>query len=154
VTSALLAPFGEGTPPDDAHTQPARRIVLIDPRSERRAVTRLLIGGCPALAVVGVAADLGAAVVQIRSEQADAALVEIQMPVTEGLAAIAALREGFPDLRILVCSFRDDAATREAAREAGADGFLKKPLEVSALLRLVDASGPEAGGSSPFGVSR
>lgn len=152
--TTLLAPPGNGTSPDDSQAQPARRIVLIDPRSERGAVTRLLIRGCPTLAVVGLAADLGAAAVQIRAEHADAALVEIQMPVTEGLAAIAALREGFPELRIVVCSFRDDAATRAAAQEAGADGYLKKPLEVSALLRLVDASGPKAGGTSPFGVSR
>jgi len=151
--TTLLAPLGEDTPPDDPHAHAPRRIVLIDPRSERRGVTRLLIGGCPALTVVGLAADLGTAAVQIRAEHADAALVEIQMPVTEGLAAIVGLRAGFPELRIVVCSFRDDAATREAARQAGADGYLKKPLEVSALVRLVDASGPNAGGTSRFGVS-
>jgi len=136
LVSVLSSPQ---TGADEPDARPARRIVLIDPRSERRAVTHLLIGGCPALDVVGLAADLDEAAVQIRAEQPDAALVEIQMPVTDGLAAIAALREGFPELRIVVCSFRDDAATRQAAHEAGADGYLRKPLEVSALARLVDA---------------
>jgi DNA-binding NarL/FixJ family response regulator len=111
--------------------------VVIDPRPERRAITSLVLGRCKALTVVGLAATLGDAEPQIRSEQAEIVLVEIQMPVPEGLATIAALRDRFPDLRIVVCSFQSDATTREAARASGADGYLSKPLHLGELLTLV-----------------
>ena len=81
--------------------------------------------------------SLAEAVTQICAEHADAVLVEIQMPVTLGLATIGALRERFPDLRIIVCSFHNDSATRQAARMHGADGYLAKPLDRASLVRLV-----------------
>jgi DNA-binding NarL/FixJ family response regulator len=122
--------------------------VLVDPRQERRAVTSLLVERCQPLTVVGLAGSLAEAEAQIRAEQADIALVEIQMPVTEGLATIGGLREQFPDLRIVVCSFHDELATREAARGRGADGYLTKPLQVEDLVSLVAAPGP-GGPSAP-----
>lgn len=89
---------------------------------------RFLLDGSPLLKVVGEAANLGEAESQIRSEWADSAVMEIQMPIADGLAAITALRDQFPDLRIAVCSFHDDAATKKAARTNGADAYLTKPL--------------------------
>jgi DNA-binding NarL/FixJ family response regulator len=115
------------------------RVVLIDPREERRTLTMRLVDHSPGLTVVGVAGNIGDAAMQIRAEHADAALVEIQMPVTLGLEAITTLRHEFPDLRIVVSSFHNDNATREAARECGADGYLAKPLQVRDLLALVVA---------------
>jgi len=111
--------------------------VLIDPREERRAITNLIIKKCRPLTVVGLAGNLDEAETQIRAERAHAALVEIQMPVTQGLATITALRNQFPDLRIVVCSFHNDPATRDAARTHGADGYLNKPLEVDDLVQVI-----------------
>jgi DNA-binding NarL/FixJ family response regulator len=98
---------------------------------------RFFVDHCPRLSVVGLAADVNEAADQIRAENADVALVEIQMPLEDGLTTIAALREQFPELRILVCSFLHDPATRDAAREHGADGYLAKPPHVVDLLGLV-----------------
>jgi DNA-binding NarL/FixJ family response regulator len=111
-------------------------VVLIDPRPERLAITRLIVEASAALTVVGAAADLAEAEVQIQAEQADIALLEIQLPVAQGLEAIAALRGQFPKLTIIVCSFHDDRATRQATQEQGADGYLVKPLSVRDLVAL------------------
>lgn len=127
----------------DSDLQTIRRVVLIDPREERRAITNLIIEKCEPLTVVGLAATLGEAETQIRAEHADVALVEIQMPVTQGLTTIGALRDLFPDLRIIVCSFHNDTATREAALRHGADGYLTKPLQVEDLIRVArEETGP------------
>jgi DNA-binding NarL/FixJ family response regulator len=123
--------------PGDSGPHTISRVVLIDARQERRAIMSQLVERCPLLTVVGLAASLSEAEAQIRAEQADVALVEIQMPVTRGLATIGALREQFPNLRIVVCSFHDNSATREAARIHGADGYLTKPLQVDDLLVAV-----------------
>ena len=138
MTSTLLASTAVGaTPVGDTGAHHASRIVVIDPRPERGAITKLVVERCDALTVVGLAATLGDAEPLIRTEQAAIVLLEIQMPVPEGLATIAALRDRFPDLRIVVCSFQSDATTREAARASGADGYLSKPLHLGELLTLL-----------------
>jgi DNA-binding NarL/FixJ family response regulator len=137
ATAQVLPAVKGSTWADDSRGPPPRRVVLVDPREERRAITNLIIKQCPPLTVVGLAGTLGEAETQIRAEHADAALVEIQMPVTQGLATINALRDQFPDLRIVVCSFHNDPATREAARTHGADSYLTKPLEVDDLVQVI-----------------
>jgi two-component system response regulator CitB len=135
---AQVLPATEGSAcADDSGVPLPRRVVLIDPREERRAITNLIIKQCRPLTVVGLAASLGEAETQIRAEHAHAALVEIQMPVTQGLATINALRNQFPDLRIVVCSFHSDSATRDAARTHGADSYLTKPLQVEDLVHVL-----------------
>ncbi|HLI56557.1 MAG TPA: response regulator transcription factor [Actinomycetota bacterium] len=141
----LTVPSTEGSDPD-----PVRRVVLIDSRPERRAVMGVLVDQCPGLIMVGVAADLDGAATRIREQRADVAIVEIQMPVAEGLATIGALREQFPHLRIVVCSFHDDAATRQAAEVHGADAYLRKPLSARDLFALtVDPHAPLVGSTTP-----
>ena len=141
ATNALPAsPTTETVGPGHHPTPATRRVVLIDPRPERRAITRVLVDRSDVLTVVGVAVDRAEAESQIQAEQADVALVEIQMPVPEGLATIAALRGHFRDLCIIVCSFHDNAATRDAARAHGADGYLGKPIQIDELLRLINPS--------------
>jgi DNA-binding NarL/FixJ family response regulator len=127
------------------------RVVLIDPRPDRRAITALLVGSRKGLTVVGSVSDLAEAAVQIRAQQADLALLEIQMPVEHGLEVISFLREQFPALRIVVCSFHDDAQSRQAARLRGADGYLSKPLQLHQLLALAVA--PRPAPDTPPGTS-
>ena len=144
--SALLTPTPSLSQPQagDSDLTPVRRVVLIDSRQERRAITSGLVERCALLHVVGLTGTLSEAESQIRGAQADVAIVEIQLPVTQGLATISALRERFPELRIVVCSFHDDAATREAARTHGADGYLTKPVHVDELLGAVLGPAPGA----------
>jgi len=138
MTNALLAPTASrSTSPTGSCLESVRRVVLIDPRPERRAITSLVVERCGALTVVGLAESLGEAESQILAARADVALVEIQMPVALGLKTVAALRNRFRDLQIVVCSFRNDEATREAARTHGADGYLNKPFQAADLLPLV-----------------
>jgi DNA-binding NarL/FixJ family response regulator len=69
------------------------------------------------------------------------------MPVTDGLTVITALRGEFPMLRIVVSSFHADQSTRDGARASGADGYLRKPLQLDELVTLADrpAQGPSDG---------
>jgi DNA-binding NarL/FixJ family response regulator len=114
-----------------------RNVVLLDPRDERRAITALLVDRSTLLSVVGSVGTLAEAETRIRTGQAEVVLMEIQMPVAEGLDAVGALRHQFPDLWIVVCSFHADSATRAAARLQGADGYLSKPLQIDDLLTFL-----------------
>ena len=115
------------------------RVVLIDVRAERRQLMRRVVEGTEMGAIVVAEADSGASALElVGRENADAVVLDIQMPVEQGLEAITALRAEFPDLAIVVCSFHLDKRTRADALEAGAGAYLAKPIsprELNAALR-------------------
>jgi CheY-like chemotaxis protein len=127
---------------------PAFRVLLVDNRPERRELMRHLVAGtglaAPEVAEAGTADDASA---RLDRDETDVAIVEIQMPVTVGLEAIATLRSHSPGLRIVVCSFHGDPATKAQAAAHGADAYLDKPvssLSLQAILRGFASESPPA----------
>lgn len=119
------------------------RVVLVDDRPDRRRlIHQIVIGTGLPLADIADAADGADAIALIEAQGADVAIVEIQLPIGEGLAAITALRSRFSRLRIIVCSFHVDPATKQLAIEAGADAYLDKPVRSEQLrLAMTENSG-------------
>jgi DNA-binding NarL/FixJ family response regulator len=72
---------------------------------------------------------------------ANAVVLEIQLPVTQGLDTISALRDEFPALAIIVCSFHASPTTKLDALARGADAYLVKPDSLGDL-RAVLRSAP------------
>jgi CheY-like chemotaxis protein len=113
-------------------TQPLR-VMVVDARPERRELMRHLVEATGlAEPDVGEAGSGAEAVELLDKAHQDIAIVEIQ-PVNHGLDAIATLRRRSAALRIIVCSFRGDPATKALAREGGADAYLDKPVSLAAL---------------------
>lgn len=105
------------------------RVLLVDPRFERRALMRVVVETGPqGGTVVAEAGTAEGAVGALDRSNVDTAVIEIQMPVAEGLKTIAAMRADHPSLVIVVCSFHTDTVTRREAFLAGADGYLSKPV--------------------------
>jgi DNA-binding NarL/FixJ family response regulator len=129
-----------------------RRVLLVDPRPERRALMRLVVEtGQGGATVVAEAATADGAVAALDRYDVDTAVVEIQMPVAEGLASIASLRAGHPSLVIVVCSFHNDPSTRRQATVAGADAYLAKPVSPRDLHAACRGSAARAPELSPVG---
>jgi DNA-binding response OmpR family regulator len=119
-------PAGTAPLPGDA-TAPA--VILVDVRAERRGPMRSLVemalGGHGTVIQVANADDGLAAVERYH---AMAAVLEVQMPLADGLAGIAALRAAHPSLLIIICTFNHDPVTKQLAEAAGADAYLVKPV--------------------------
>ena len=120
------------------------RVLLADDQTIVRAGFKALLDGTDDLDVVGEAGDGRAAVALARSTQPDVVLMDIRMPVMDGLEAtrIIASDRHLEDVRVLVLTtFEIDEYVFEALR-AGASGFLVKdvdPDDLRSAIRLVAA---------------
>ena len=111
----------------------ARRAVLIDARSERRALMRRVVDAALGSGtVVAEASRTRDALAAIDRHRADVVVLDLE-PLAEGIAGIVELRASHPSLIIVVCTFRADLPTRLQALSAGADDYLVKPVSVRDL---------------------
>ena len=112
------------------------RVLLADDQSLVRAGFKALIDAEDGLEVCGEAADGEAAVTSARAERPDIVLMDVRMPVLDGLAATAQITKDaeLADTRVVVLTtFELDEYVFGALR-AGASGFLLKDLEPQDLL--------------------
>lgn len=113
------------------------RVVVVDDDPLVRAGLRLVLGGDQRLVVTGEAGDGREAVTVIERERPDVALMDIRMPVLDGLAAARRLRERGSRARVVVLTtFDTDELVLTALRE-GAAGFLLKDTPPDQLVRAV-----------------
>ncbi|WP_410785165.1 response regulator transcription factor [Kribbella sp. C-35] len=119
------------------------RLLLVDDDPLVRAGLSSMLGGAPELELVGEAADGQQAVDAVRDVRPDVVLMDIGMPVLDGVAATAAIRRRVdaPEV-VMLTTFGSDQALLRALR-AGASGYLLKdaaPAEIVAAVVKV-ASG-------------
>ncbi|MCA1784041.1 MAG: response regulator [Dermatophilaceae bacterium] len=126
-------------------TAPATRVVVVDDQAMVRAGFRSLLNAEPDLEVVGEAANGQEAIDIVGSLRPDVTLMDIRMPVLDGLAATRAIvAAGTPTRVLVLTTFALDEYVFDALR-AGASGFLLKDApaeELAAAIRVV------AGGDS------
>jgi DNA-binding NarL/FixJ family response regulator len=89
------------------------------------------------ISVVGRAADGRAAVELVREAKPDVVLMDIAMPVMDGIDATRAIRDESPGTRVIVLT--GSAATRDVsrARAAGAAGYVTKDQIAGDLVRAI-----------------
>ncbi len=113
------------------------RVLIADDQALVRAGFRVLIDSADDLEVVGEASDGREAVTLARSKKADIVLMDVRMPVLDGLAATRELKGEHDGPRIIILTTFDiDEYVFEALR-AGASGFLLKDTEPDDLLQAV-----------------
>ena len=121
------------------------RVLVVDDDPLVRSALRLMLGGQAHIEIVGEAAD-GAEGAQLAAAlQPDVALVDIRMPVMDGLEATAAMLAAPEPPRVIVLTTFDADEYVLGALAAGADGFLLKdtpPEEIVAAIGKVAAGEP------------
>lgn len=112
------------------------RVLLAEDHNLVRQGTRLFLEG-EGIEVVGEAANGREAVEMARSLHPDVVIMDIHMPELTGIEATRRIRHDLPDVRVLVLTAYDTPAYVHALLDAGADGFVLKTAELSALLKAL-----------------
>lgn len=128
----------------DTGTDEPIRVLLADDQALVRGALAALLNLEPDIEVVAQAGD-GTDVAALAEEHGvQVALLDIQMPIMDGLAAATELRARLPECKVLMVTTFDRPGYLRAAFEAGASGFLVKDTpssELAAAVRRVHAGG-------------
>ena len=128
-----------------AQTTRPVRVVIIDDTYDLRELLRLALtrGG---LEVVGEAGDGASGIECVRQESPDVVLLDLSMPVMDGLEALPTIRQLVPQGKIVVLSGFGATQMAEKAMNIGADGYLQKGIPLKRIIEyvtdIVDAPDP------------
>ena len=108
------------------------RILVVDDTPSIRTLLRQTLP-LHGLEIVAEAAGADEGIELARVEQPDVIVLDVQMPETTGLDAIAPLKAEAPNARILMYSSNDEYYAKDEALQMGADGYFDKLAPVSQM---------------------
>lgn len=116
------------------------RIVLVDDQALFREGLKTLLSVQPAFVVAGEAANGEEAIQKVVSLRPDVVLMDLRMPVMDGVTATRRLHSLAPQVRVIVLTtFDDDESVFDGLR-AGAVGFLLKDVSPAKLYEAIQAA--------------
>lgn len=116
------------------------RVLIADDHSVVREGLRMFLGRDPELDVVGEAADGEEAILLARQLHPDVVLMDLLMPIVDGIAATATIRKELPETEVIALTSVLESATVVGAVKAGAIGYLLKNTEAFELRRAIKAA--------------
>ncbi|WP_433148092.1 response regulator [Actinomadura nitritigenes] len=116
------------------------RVILVDDHTVMRAGVAALLAGEPGIEIVGEAGDGRAAVGLAERLRPDVALVDLRMPVLDGVSATTEILARRTGTRVLILTTYDTDEEIERAVEAGAVGYLLKDATREQLADAVRAA--------------
>ncbi len=130
------------------------RIVLADDHSVVRQGLKMFLGLDPELEVIGEAANGQEAVEMAGLLKPDVVLMDMLMPVMDGITATQQIRQKYPETEVIaVTSVLDDGSVVGAVR-AGAIGYLLKDTQADELCRAIKAAAAGQVQLSPEAAAR
>ena len=115
------------------------RILIVDDKPDIRLLLATRLSLDPRLEVVGEAANGSEAIARTRENQPDAIVLDLEMPIMDGFAAIPILRAIDPITRILVYSGSADGPGERLVGAAKPDGYIAKGADLRLLVRELTA---------------
>ncbi|MCL4394919.1 MAG: response regulator transcription factor [Chloroflexi bacterium] len=115
------------------------RVLVCDDHTILREGIRLLLNSQPDLEVVAEAVDGRDAVEKARAVRPDVILMDIAMPMLNGLEATRQIRREWPDARVLVLTMYESDEYVSQMLEAGAAGYVLKKVAGSELTYAIRA---------------
>ncbi|WP_296605031.1 response regulator, partial [Nocardioides sp.] len=115
---------------------PPRRVVVIDDTPDLRALLRIALERA-SYVVVGEAGDGQEGIEVVREHRPDVVLLDLSMPVLDGLEALPTIRRLVPDATIVVLSGFGPTTMSDRALARGADGYVQKGAPLRSIIASI-----------------
>jgi DNA-binding NarL/FixJ family response regulator len=114
------------------------RLLVVDDHPVVRKCVNMRLARHQQIEVVGEAADGREAICRARELKPDIALMDIDMPHFDGLAAAKVLQHEFPKIKVLILSTQSSSAFVLRIIQSGARGFVLKEALIDELVRAIE----------------
>ncbi len=124
--------------PDRRDPGTGLRAVLVDDTAEIRMLVKLALTNA-GIEIVAEAANGEVGVEQVRLHQPDVVVLDVAMPIMDGIEALPLIRAHAPGVRVVMLSGFPASMMGDASEQAGADAFVEKghlDLLVRTVLRV------------------
>ncbi len=115
------------------------RILLVDDHAVLRMGLRTLLSQESDIEVVGEASDGEEAVAKVKRLSPDIVIMDISMPVMDGLEATRRIQQSYPEVKVLVLTIHDNEQYLFQVLEAGGSGYLVKSSADTELISAIRA---------------
>ena len=115
------------------------RLLLVDDHTLMRAGLRMLLQNLPGIEIVKEAGNGREALRLVEAHHPQIVLMDIAMPILNGLDATALIKRDFPETKVLILSMYANEEYVVRALETGAAGYLLKDAAPQELERAIDA---------------
>jgi two-component system response regulator DegU len=113
------------------------RVLLVDDHALVRDGLRRGLSTEEDLEIVGEAGDGEAAIAAVDTYEPDVVLMDVSMPVCDGVEATKRLRRTRPTLPVVMLTMHGDSATLTSAIRAGANGYLLKDARIEEVAEAI-----------------
>jgi DNA-binding NarL/FixJ family response regulator len=117
------------------------RVIVVDDSPLYRGTIRNMLAKEPNLQVIAEAEDGLFAVQAVEKHKPDVVLMDVSMPVLNGIDATWIIKSKFPDVRVVVLSTHDLESISEAACKAGACWCLSKGCSLNEIIQAITTAG-------------
>ncbi len=115
------------------------RILIVDDHSVVREGLRIFLGRDSELEIVDEAADGAEAIEKARRLRPDVVLMDLLIPVIDGISATSIIRRESPETRVIALTSVVDSALVTGSIRAGAVGYLLKDADANELRTVIKA---------------
>jgi DNA-binding NarL/FixJ family response regulator len=119
------------------------RILIVDDIPQVRRELRTLLPLLDDIEIVGEAGNGQEAIELATTLQPDVILMDVEMPIMDGVAATRSIKQQHPQCRVVILSIHTNEAVRTRARSAGADDFVDKGAPLATLLQAIQTISTE-----------
>jgi DNA-binding NarL/FixJ family response regulator len=113
------------------------RVLIVDDAANLRELLTLLLETEDDFEVIGTACDGEQALIVAEALQPDIVLLDLAMPVMDGMQALPQIRRRVPEAIIVIFSGFEQTALVDEALAAGADAYLEKGASVTQMVDLL-----------------